>query len=49
MDICVIGTLTILTIQYHNGCLAASDLFHMFTQRIKVYTFHYDVLKSTDV
>ena len=28
------------SIQYKNGCLAASDLFHMFTQLIKFYTFH---------
>ena len=35
--------------QYKNGCLAASDLFHMFTQSIKFHTFHYPVLKSTDV
>ena len=28
-----------------NGRLAASDLFHMFTQSIKFYTFHYHVLK----
>ena len=27
--------------QYWNGWLAASDLFHMFTQAIKFYTFHY--------
>ena len=24
-----------------NGCLAASDLFHIFTQSIKFYEFHY--------
>ena len=29
------------SIQYRNGCLAASDLFNMFTQSIKFYTFHY--------
>ena len=29
------------SIQYRNGWLAASDLFHMFTQSIKFYTFHY--------
>ena len=23
--------------------------FHMFTQSIKLYTFHYHILKSTDV
>ena len=31
------------------GCLAASDLFYMFSQSVKVYTFYYHVLKSTDV
>ena len=36
------------SVQYRNGCLAASDLFHMFTQSIKLYTSHYHVLKSTD-
>ena len=29
--------------------MAASDLFHMFTQSIKFYTFQYSVLKSRDV
>ena len=29
------------SIQYRDGWLAASDLFHMFTQSIKFYTFHY--------
>ena len=46
--------LTILTekktafysIQYKNGCLAASKTFHMFTKSIKFYTFYYHVLKS---
>ena len=28
-----------------NVWLAASDLFRMFTQSIKFYTFHYHVLK----
>ena len=28
-----------------NGCLAASDLFHMFTQPIKFYAFHYHVVR----
>ena len=37
------------SIQYMNGCLAASDLFHMFTQSMKFYTFPYHVLNSTDV
>ena len=29
------------SIQYRNGWLAAPDLFDMFTQSIKFYTFHY--------
>ena len=29
------------SIQYRNGWLAASYLFHMFTQSIKFYTFHH--------
>ena len=29
------------SVQYRNGWLAASDLFQMFTQSIKFYTFHY--------
>ena len=28
---------------------AASDLFHLFTQSIGFYTFHYHILKSADV
>ena len=28
-----------------NGRLADSDLFYMFTQPIKLYIFHYNVLK----
>ena len=32
-------------VQYKNGCLAASDLFRMFTQSFKFYTFNYLVLK----
>ena len=35
--------------QFKNGCLVASDLFHMFTEAIKLGTFYHDVLKSTDV
>ena len=31
------------SVQDKNGCLAASDLFHMFTE--PVYAFHYHVLK----
>ena len=46
--------LTILTgkncvfysVQYNNGCLAASDLFHMFTQSVIFYPFHCHVLTS---
>ena len=34
------------SIQYKNGCSATYDLFHMFAQPIKFYTFHYHVLKS---
>ena len=37
------------SIQYKNVCLAASDLFNMFTQSIKFFAFHYHVLKSRDV
>ena len=29
------------SIQYMNGCLAASDLLDMFTQWMKLYTIHY--------
>ena len=29
------------SIQYRNGRLAASNIFDMFTQSIKFYTFHY--------
>ena len=28
--------------------IAGSNLFHLFTQSIKFYTFHYHILKSTD-
>ena len=37
------------SVQYKNNCLGASDLFHMLTQSIKFYRFHYYVLKSIDV
>ena len=43
----IAGTLTILSgkifysFQNKNGCLAAFDLFHVFTQSIKFYTFYY--------
>ena len=33
--------LVLHSMQYRNGWLAASDLFDMFTQSIKFYTFHY--------
>ena len=29
------------SIQCKNGCLAASDLFHLFKQSVKFYTFYY--------
>ena len=32
-----------------NRSLAATDLFHIFTQSIKFYTFQCHILKSTDV
>ena len=31
---------------YENGCLAISDLFHMFTQSIKFYTLCYHAFKE---
>ena len=34
------------SVQHKNGCLATSDLFHMFKQSVKLYTFHYHILKS---
>ena len=43
------GKTMFYSVYYKNDCLAASDLFHMFTQSIKFYTFYYHVLKSTDV
>ena len=36
------------SIQHKNVCLAASDLFNMFSQSIKFFAFHYHVLKSGD-
>ena len=41
------GKIRILLIR--NGYLAASDLFHTFTQSIKFYAFWNHVLNSTDV
>ena len=32
---------------YLNRILAASDLFHIFTQSIKSYAFHCHILKTT--
>ena len=29
------------SVHYKNGCVAASDLFHLFTRSINFYTFHY--------
>ena len=39
------------SIQYENGCLAASDLRHKLTKSINFYTFHYHVSRteSTDI
>ena len=34
---------------YWNSSLADSELFHMFTQSIKFFTFHCHILKSTNV
>ena len=34
------------SIQYRNDCLDASDLFHMFTQSIKLYIFYYHIFKQ---
>ena len=43
------GKTIFYSIQYKNGYLAASAPFHIFTESVKLYTFHYHVLKSTDV
>ena len=43
------GKTIFYSIQYKNGYLAASVPFHIFTESVKLYTFHYHVLKSTDV
>ena len=37
------GKTMFYSVQYKNGCLAAYDLFRVFTQSIKFYTFHYHV------
>ena len=39
-------TLCFCSVQYKNGYLAPSDLFHMFKQSVKFYTFYYHVLKD---
>ena len=33
------------SIQYKNGCLTASDLFRVFTQSVKFYTFNHYILR----
>ena len=43
------GKTVFYSIQCKNGCLAASDLFHVVTQSIKFCTFYYHILKSADV
>ena len=37
------------TRSYWNWSLATSDLFHVFTQLINLYTFHCHILKSADI
>ena len=39
------GKAVFYSVHHKNGCLAASDLFHMFTRSVKFYTFHYHLLK----
>ena len=34
------------SIQYKNDCLAASDIFRMFTESFKFYTFCYHLFKE---
>ena len=41
------GKSVFYSIQNKNACLAASDLFHIFTQSIKFYTL--SRIKGTDV
>ena len=44
------GKKVFYSIQYKNGWLAASGLFHMFTQSVKFhYTFYYPRIKNADV
>ena len=33
---------------YENRSLAATEIFQMFTQLIKLYTFYYNILKIED-
>ena len=40
------GKTIFYSIQYKNGWLAASDLFYMFTQSVKFYTFYYHTFKE---
>ena len=47
--IIIIIMIIIIIITIINRSFAASDLFHMLTQSIKFYIFHYHILKSTDV
>lgn len=39
------GKTVFYSVHYKNGCLAASELIHMFEQSIKFYAFHYHILK----
>ena len=43
---CSQGKTIFYSIQYRSGWLAASDLFYMFTQSIKFYTFYYHTSKE---
>ena len=45
----IIIIIIIIIITIINRSFAASDLFHMLTQSIKFYKFHYHILKRTDV
>ena len=40
---------TIHSIQYKNDCLAASDLYHMFTQSIKFYNMRLQMFEKCDL
>ena len=39
------GETVFYSFHYRNGCLAVSYLFHMFTQSIKLYPFHFPAWK----